>query len=122
MQAMSSPSIPTPEVPYSALLGQVIKQARTEQGGQQGSMANLLGLSQSAYSRLESGDSMFNVWQLRQCAELLHTTPSKLMARVEELEMQLVRNRVSIVEAKKANPAAALMGVALLLAIIAGAR
>lgn len=119
---MSTPSIPTPEVPYSALVGQVIKQARVEQGGQQGDMANLLGLSQSAYSRLESGDSMLSVWQMRQCAELLRMKPSELLRRVELLEAQLWRQGVPIVEAKKANPAAALMGIALLLALLASAR
>lgn len=122
MNQMSTPSIPTPEVPYSALLGQVIKQARIEQGGQQGDMAKLLGLSQSAYSRLESGDSMFSVWQMRQCAEQLRMRPSELLRRVELHESQLTREGVPIVEAKKANPTAALMGIALLLALLAGAR
>lgn len=119
---MSTPHIPTPEVPYAALVGQVIKQARVEQGRQQGDIANLLGLSQSAYSRLENGDSMFSVWQLRQCAELLKMKPSELLHRVELHEVQLERQGVPIVEAKKTNPAAALMGIALLLALLAAVR
>lgn len=119
---MSTPVIPKPEVPYSALMGQVIKLARLEQGCQQGDMANLLGLSQSAYSRLENGDSMFNVWQMRQCSTLLKMKPSELMQRVEFHEEQLKSQGVPIVEAKKENPAAALMGIALLLALLAAVR
>lgn len=119
---MSTPLVPTPEVPYSALAGQVIKQFRVEQGIQQSEMANLLGLSQSAYSRLETGDTMFNVWQMRQCAEQLKLKPSELLQQVELLETQLRLQGVPIVEAKKANPAAALMGIALLLALLTGAR
>jgi transcriptional regulator with XRE-family HTH domain len=122
MHTMSTSFVPKPEVPYSALMGQVIKQARLEQGCQQGDMANLLGLSQSAYSRLENGDSMFNVWQMRQCAALLRLKPSELLQRVERHEEQLERQGVPIVEAKKENPAAALMGIALLLAILAAVR
>lgn len=119
---MSTPHLPQPEVPYSALVGQVIKQARVEQGGQQLDMANLLGLSQSAYSRLESGDSMFSVWQMRECAKLLNMAPSEVLRRVELLEQQLSTQDVPIVEAKKANPAGALVGIALLLALLASTR
>ncbi|XHS79309.1 helix-turn-helix domain-containing protein [Burkholderiaceae bacterium UC74_6] len=119
---MSIPYIPQPEVPYSALIGQVIKQARVEQGGQQLDMANLLGLSQSAYSRLENGDSMFSVWQMRECAKLLKMTPSEVLRRVEVLEEQLSKQNVPVVEAKKANPAGALVGIALLLALLSSMR
>lgn len=122
MNQMSTPHLPQPEVPYSALVGQVIKQARVGQGGQQLDMANMLGLSQSAYSRLESGDSMFSVWQMRECAKLLNMAPSEVLRRVELLEQQLSAQNVPIVEAKKANPAGALVGVALLLALLASTR
>jgi transcriptional regulator with XRE-family HTH domain len=114
--------MPQPEVPYSALVGQIIKKARVGKGCQQLDMANLLGLSQSAYSRLESGDSMFSVWQMRECAKSLDMEPSEVLRRVEGLEKQLSQQSVPIVEAKKSNPAGALIGIALLLALLSSIR
>ena len=85
-------------------------------------VANLLRLSQSAYSRLESGDSMFSVWQMRQCAKLLKMAPSEVLRKVEVLEQQLSEQNIPIVEAKKTNPAGALVGIALLVALLASMR
>lgn len=122
MNYMSTSHMPQPEVPYSALVGQIIKKARVGKGCQQLDMANLLGLSQSAYSRLESGDSMFSVWQMRECAKSLDMEPSEVLRRVEGLEKQLSQQSVPIVEAKKSNPAGALIGIALLLALLSSIR
>lgn len=85
-------------------------------------MANLRGLSQSAYSRLESWGSMSSVWQMRQCSEPLRMRPSELLRRMELHEAQLGRQGVPILIAKKVNPAAALMVIALLPALLASAR
>jgi transcriptional regulator with XRE-family HTH domain len=115
---MSNQPLPPPEVPYSALLGQVVKQARVERRVSQAAMATSLGLSQSAYSRLETGDSTFNVLQLRQCAMALGVLPSLLLQSVEAFEAQLCSQGVGIMEEKKANPAAALLGIGVLLALL----
>ena len=119
MQSKSSgPTLPSPEVPYPSLLGQVLKQVRQARNVQQTDLAAALGLSQSAYSRLESGDSVLNAWQLRQCALELGTTPSVLLAEVERMELQLTQSGVSIVAEKKSNPAAAMLGIAFLVALL----
>src|ERR1043165_1846581 len=97
----SSPSFPAPEIPYPSLVGQVIKQARLAKGIQQSELAEILGLSQSAYSRLESGDSVMNVWQLRQLALTVGTTPSALLAEVERPEAQLAAGGRRIVPRNK---------------------
>ena len=117
----SSPTLPSPEVPYPSLLGQVLKQVRQARNVQQTDLAAALGLSQSAYSRLESGDSVLNAWQLRQCALELGTTPSVLLAEVERMELQLTQSGVSIVAEKKSNPAAAMLGIAFLVALLSKA-
>lgn len=100
------------------MLGQVLKQVRQARNVQQTDLAAVLGLSQSAYSRLESGDSVLNAWQLRQCALELGTTPSALLAEVERMELQLTQSGVSIVAEKKSNPAAAMLGIAFLVALL----
>lgn len=116
---MSTPASPPPEIPYSALLGQVIKQRRTSQGVDQVDMASALGVSQSAYSRIESGDTTMNVWQLRTCAELLDVSPSRLLEQVQRHEHQLSSQGVKVVAEKRTNPAAALIGIAILAALLA---
>lgn len=118
MNLPSSPGLPSPEVPYASLVGQVIKQARQVRGVQQADLAEALGLTQSAYSRLESGDSVMNIWQLRQCAIRLGTSPSGLLVEVERAEVRLTSEGLSVVAEKKANPTAAMLGIALLVAIL----
>ena len=81
-------------------------------------MAAALGLSQSAYSRLESGDTNITAWQLRVCASQLGLVPSKLLAQVEQHERLLRAQGVTIVAEKKVNPAAVLIGLALLAALM----
>lgn len=120
MSNKSSPVVPMAEMPYSALWGQVIKDERNRLTIDQGSMANALGLSQSAYSRLESGDSTMSVWQMRECARLLSLSVGDLLRRVEVLEQQLQRANVQVVAEKRTNPAAALIGLAILAALLKG--
>ncbi|WP_394418082.1 helix-turn-helix domain-containing protein [Roseateles sp. BYS78W] len=114
MPSKSTPIVPTGEMPYSSLWGQVIKDERTRLAIDQGSMARALGLSQSAYSRLESGDSTMNVWQMRECARLLNLTVADLLMRVDAFELQLQQAKVEVVAEKRTNPAAALIGLAVL--------
>ena len=120
MQQKSTPQVPQPEMPYSALLGRVVKHARSERKIDQLSMATALGVTQSAYSRIESGDTNMNVWQLRTCAEQLGIAPSRLLAEVEAREADLRAQGVAIVAEKRSNPAAALIGLAILAALLSG--
>lgn len=106
-------------MPYSALLGQLIKHLRIAKSIDQQAMAAALGVSQSAYSRIESGDTNMNVWQLRTCADQLGVAPSRLLAQVEVHERQLSGQGVTVVSEKRSNPAAALIGIAILAALLA---
>lgn len=105
-------------MPYSALWGQVIKAERLRQGIDQGRIATELGLSQSAYSRLESGDSTMSVWQMHECARLLGLPVAQLLQRVDQYQVQLTMQGVAIVAEKRTNPAAALIGLAILAALL----
>lgn len=118
MSRVSTPQVPKPEMPYPSLLGQVIKSERGHQGIDQASMAGSLGVSQSAYSRLESGDTTMNVWQLRLCASALGLTVSQLMAKVEVVARQIEGQGIEIVAERRTNPAAALIGLAILAAFL----
>ena len=105
-------------MPYSTLLGQVIKHLRTAKGVDQLSLATALGISQPAYSRIESGDTNMNVWQLRTCAGHLGVTPSDLLRQVEVHERRLLAQGVTVVAEKRSNPAATLIGIAILAALL----
>lgn len=118
MRKLSTPTMPPPEVPYSALLGHVLKQHRLLRQIDQQSMAAALGLSQSAYSRIESGDTSVSAWQLRVCASQLGLRSSQLLGEVEAHESRLATQGVAVVAEKKANPTAVLLGLALLAALV----
>jgi transcriptional regulator with XRE-family HTH domain len=119
MQKTSTPQVPSAQMPYPALVGQVVKHYRSRAGIDQAQMAEHMALSQSAYSRIESGDTTMNVWQLRTCCERLSVTPAQLLADVQLKEEQLRLQNVAIVQEKRANPAAAIIGIAILGAILA---
>jgi transcriptional regulator with XRE-family HTH domain len=121
MRVVSS-SVPAAEVPYSALIGQVIKKLREGAHIDQGAMAAQLGLSQSAYSRLECGETNMNVWQLRACAAALGQQPAQLLALAQRREMQLQAQGIAIVPEKRTNPAGALIGLAILAALLASSK
>lgn len=54
----------TPTTTYSAVLGHVIGALRQRQELPQAALADVLGISQASYSRLESGKSMWTFDQL----------------------------------------------------------
>jgi len=115
---MSTPEVPAPEMPYSGLLGQLVKHMRLSKNIDQLAMANAVGVSQSAYSRIESGDTNMSVWQLRMCAQQLGVRPSQLLTQVEVAEQKLFSQGVTVVAEKRSNPAAALIGIAILAALL----
>ena len=110
-------------VPYTALLGGVIQQRRKgldQQLGQfqQGHIATQLGMSQSAYSRIESGDTSISITQLRQIAFLLNTNAQWLLDRADIIARELQAKGAQITHEKKDNSAAILVGLGLLAAAL----
>lgn len=108
-----------PVVPYPVLLGQIIQSHRARLNLHQSDVAAAIGLSQSAYSRIESGDTAMSISQLRAAARSLGLRPSDLLHQVDSYARQLESNRVAIPDVKAANPAALLIGLGLLAALIA---
>lgn len=115
-------SNPTPIMPYPVLMGQVIQAHRRQRGLQQTNLAGAIGLSPSAYSRIESGDTSMTLSQLRATARALGVRPSTLCAEVEGYVQELERSGVSVPDVKAANPAALLIGLGLLAALFASAK
>lgn len=83
------------KVTYSAVLGVVLTNLRKQKAIEQGAMAQLMGLSQASYSRLESGKSAFNIDQMYQAAKALNVDSTKIIELVniycEKLEGEGVK-------------------------------
>lgn len=69
-------------VSYSSILGVVVANKRKELGIEQSVLAEIMGLSQASYSRLESGKSTFSVDQMFECAKVLRIAPEDLFNSV----------------------------------------
>ena len=112
-------SIPqtTPVVTYPALVGKILAQMREARAMKQGEMASALGMSQSAYSRLESGDSVINISQLRRICTQLNLKPSEVLSLADEYSEKLNMQHVDVIAEKPSNPAAVVIGLGLLAAL-----
>lgn len=121
MQANSNP-LQKPLVTYPALVGKILAQQREARSIKQGDLAATLGLSQSAYSRLESGDSVLNLSQLRNAARELGLQPGLVLQRADQYEARLQQQGVDVISEKPDNPAAIAIGLGLLAALLMSAR
>lgn len=118
MQKTSTPQI-HPELPYGALIGQVVLQHRKAARLDQATLAQALGISQSAYSRLEKGESAMTLPQLRALAMRLGSSPGQLTLEADRLEARLRLSGVTISEEKGNQPGAFLLALGILAAILA---
>lgn len=121
MQAKSTPPL-KPLVTYPALVGKILAQQREARGIKQGDLSATLGLSQSAYSRLESGDSVLNLSQLRNVAMKLGLQPAQVLQWADQYAAQLRQQGVDVISEKPDNPAAIAIGLGLLAALLMSAR
>jgi len=121
MQQKSNP-IAQPVVAYPALVGKLLVHRREQLGMKQGDVAGAIGLSQPAYSRLESGDSVLNLTQMRKVCAHLQLTPAQVLHAADDYEILLRQQGVDVLAEKPTNPAAVAIGLGLLAALILGAK
>jgi len=88
----------------------------------QGLVADSLGLSQSAYSRLESGESVLNLTQLRKVCAQLDISLAQLFAAADAYEAQLRHQGVDVIAEKPTNAAAVAIGLGLLAALLLSSK
>ena len=116
-------SIVRPEITYTALVGRVIEHARETSRLHQQQIAETLGITQSAYSRLEKGQSAMSVTQLRQIATRLGIQPGAILHEADRLAAVL-RSQGAVISDEKQEPGAAglLIALGLLAAVLAASR
>lgn len=78
-----------------------------------------MGVSQSAYSRLEQGQSAMSVVQLRAIAVQLGLTPDAIVRDAEGYAAQLQQHGVRITDATPDSAAGVLIALGILAALVA---
>ncbi|MBF2756040.1 MAG: helix-turn-helix transcriptional regulator [Gammaproteobacteria bacterium AqS3] len=85
-----------PETTYPAIIGQVVRylrtKARKKEGKEvidQGTLAEEIGLSRSAYSRIETGEVAPNIEHLAKIAGALDTSLSTIFSMADDIADQL---------------------------------
>jgi transcriptional regulator with XRE-family HTH domain len=90
---------------YAAVAGQLIQKLRTGRLSQE-ALATRAGLSQSALSRFENGQTMPDLYEVRSLARALGETPSELIAKIDEAFVRTTE------AAKKVSPGVPWAGIA----------
>ena len=62
------------ETTYSAILGQILKELRKNNGMDQSDIAEKMGMNRSSWSRIESGNTMMTIQQLQKASDILSDT------------------------------------------------
>ncbi len=90
-----------PETTYSAILGRIISSKRGERKLGQTEVAEKSGINRSSWSRMENGETIPDAVQLTQIAEILGTTPDKLLAEAGKARQNLEKEGVTVHMDKK---------------------
>jgi transcriptional regulator with XRE-family HTH domain len=109
-----------PTITYSALVGKVVEQRRIHRRVNQDAVANALGITQSAYSRLEQGQSALTVTHLKTIAAQFKTTSADILQEADQLALRLKHRGVDIIEDKQdLSKAGLLVALGILAALVA---
>lgn len=99
---------PVPRISHSALLGQILARKREELGLHQIKLAETLGISQPAYSRIEQGGTSITVAQLSLIANKLGIPPGRILDEVD-VQIGYLQQQDVVVTADKDVPKAELL-------------
>lgn len=112
-----------PSITYGALLGRIIEYRRKQLDVLQEPIANALGITQSAYSRLEKGQSAMTVTQLRTIASHVRGTPAQLLEETERYAALFRRQGGEIIgEKQESSAAGVLVALGILAALLAAKK
>lgn len=103
MANMSTPSEPHGVMPYNMLVGTIIQRLREKAGLSQAALAKTVGLTQSAYSRIESGQTALTISLLRTISIALGSSPEEVLSKADSLSKQLIEKGVDVPAEKPAD-------------------
>lgn len=112
-----------PSIRYGALLGRIIEHRRKQLNVLQEPIADALGITQSAYSRLEKGQSAMSVAQLRTIAPHVRATPAQLLEETERYAALFQRQGGEITgEKQESSAGGVLVALGILAALLAAKK
>jgi transcriptional regulator with XRE-family HTH domain len=112
-----------PKMTYDELLGRIIEHRRKHRGLLQKPIADALDITQSAYSRLEKGQSAMSVSQLRIIASHVHASGGQLLNEADHYAGLFQRQGGELIREKQEPSAAGfLVALGILTAILAAAK
>ena len=117
----STPLIPEAVLPYNVLIGKVLQRHREHLGRNQSEVAIAANMTQSAYSRIETGQTALTLPHLHAIASALGMAPEAIMKEVSDTEKRLQAQKVEVPLEKPVDgdavKAALLVGLGVLLMI-----
>ncbi len=102
-----------PETSYPAIIGRVLEHLRKENNLDQQTVAEFLGLTQSAWSRIERGQSGISIEQLVGVSNLFGTQPHNILADADRAKAGLENQGVKVFPHVIAKPSDATAFIAL---------
>jgi transcriptional regulator with XRE-family HTH domain len=107
---------------YQAIVGQVIVLRRKDIELSQADLAEKIGTSQSAWSRVEKGLSNLTVEQLTKVATILGVAPNQIIAEADEAKVTLECDGIQVAENKSKTSGWLLLGSAAIGLVILASR
>ena len=104
---------------YSAIVGRMLEHERVGLRWSQAEVADRIGLSQAAWSRIESGSTSISVDQLWSIADLFQTTPATILELADRAEQELRAQDVDILPPREGTAGVAMITGAALGALLA---
>ncbi|MCG7980276.1 MAG: helix-turn-helix domain-containing protein [Candidatus Thiodiazotropha endolucinida] len=111
-----------PGTSYPAVVGGILVNLRNQQGVRQGDLAQVVGVTQATWSRIENGSSALTIEQLGLAAARLGILPGQVMELADQAVGQLRQRGVHVEPTRSAaniDSGTALIGAAALGALIA---
>ena len=81
---------------YTAIIGAALRKARERGDREQSEIAASLGLTQSSYSRIESGQTSITMVQLSRICQVLDIRPEMFVGEVERVKLGLIHQGVTV--------------------------
>lgn len=105
---------------YSTLIGQLIAHRRKQLSLRQEEVAGTLAISQSAYSRVEKGETSISVGQLIIIASHIGVSPAALLDEAEDYAKLLRARGVQITDEKEKSAPGRLIALGILVPLLQG--
>ena len=81
---------------YNGIIGAVLRSRREQIGLEQSQIAQRLGLTQSSYSRIESGKTSLTLIQLADIAPKIGLNPQDFIAQVESIKLNMQHQGIDV--------------------------